>query len=389
MNEAVARAARQRDAGRRRSGGAAAPHWRPFQLAFILLNLAASPTRAHPDREIVDLLFFPTGGGKTEAYLGLAAFTIAHRRLTQSRASLGAGVAVLMRYTLRLLTLDQLSRAAGVVCALELMRESRTGARTAAPARRLADRDRPVGRLGRDAQPARQAGNGKRRTRPSRRVRRYQQDGPRGAGADQGLPVVRRRRSTRDSVRLRPERQRHRANMEIRCANTDCDFTGDRALPVADRRRADLSPPARLPDRDRRQVRRPALGRRGRRVLRPCRPARRLGLLRRGRRRARARRCNGASFDPPDLIIQDELHLITGPLGTVAGALRDGDRPARARAKSTASGVRPKIVASTATVRRARDADPRRCSAASAPQIFPPPGPDRRDSFFAAPVAAE
>ena len=75
----------------------------------------------HADREIVDLLFFPTGGGKTEAYLGLAAWTIAHRRITNS-GTLGAGVAVLMRYTLRLLTLDQLSRAAGVVCALELMR---------------------------------------------------------------------------------------------------------------------------------------------------------------------------------------------------------------------------------------------------------------------------
>ncbi len=66
-------------------------------------------------------MFFPTGGGKTEAYLGLAAFVIAYRRLT-SPGLLGAGVAVIMRYTLRLLTLDQLARAAGVVCALELMR---------------------------------------------------------------------------------------------------------------------------------------------------------------------------------------------------------------------------------------------------------------------------
>ena len=67
------------------------------------------------------MLFFPTGGGKTEAYLGLAAYVIARRRLT-GPGVLGAGVAVIMRYTLRLLTLDQLSRAAGVVCALELMR---------------------------------------------------------------------------------------------------------------------------------------------------------------------------------------------------------------------------------------------------------------------------
>src|SRR5262249_16366876 len=83
MNGAIARAARQRDAGQ--GGDPAAqrsPKWRPFQLAFILLNLAGLQDRLHPDREAVDLLFFPTGGGKTEAYLGLAAWTIAHRRIT-------------------------------------------------------------------------------------------------------------------------------------------------------------------------------------------------------------------------------------------------------------------------------------------------------------------
>jgi hypothetical protein len=82
---------------------------------------ARAPVHARPARRDQVPLFFPTGGGKTEAYLGLAAWTIAHRRITNS-GTLGAGVAVLMRYTLRLLTLDQLSRAAGVVCALELMR---------------------------------------------------------------------------------------------------------------------------------------------------------------------------------------------------------------------------------------------------------------------------
>ncbi len=77
----------------------------------------------------VDLLFFPTGGGKTEAYLGLAATAIVLRRVL-SRDAKGkptaqeCGVSVLMRYTLRLLTLDQLGRAAGLVCALELKRKA-------------------------------------------------------------------------------------------------------------------------------------------------------------------------------------------------------------------------------------------------------------------------
>ena len=149
------------------------PQWRPFQLAFILLNMAGLIDRTHADRETADLLFFPTGGGKTEAYLGLAAFVIAHRRLSGSGV-LGAGVAVIMRYTLRLLTLDQLARAAGVVCALELMRTDPANVdETRTPtARRLADRDRPVGRLRRIAEQARRQREADETTAVGR-VRRY------------------------------------------------------------------------------------------------------------------------------------------------------------------------------------------------------------------------
>jgi hypothetical protein len=98
------------------------PTWRPFQLAFILMNLPGIADPPHDDREVVDLLFFPTGGGKTEAYLGLAAFTLLLRRLRNPGVG-SAGVTVLMRYTLRLLTLDQLSRASTLICALELERQ--------------------------------------------------------------------------------------------------------------------------------------------------------------------------------------------------------------------------------------------------------------------------
>ncbi|MER7845125.1 DISARM system helicase DrmA [Kitasatospora sp. NPDC096077] len=107
--------------------------WRPFQLAFVLLNLASLTSPGHPDRgadaeAVVDLLFFPTGGGKTEAYLGLAAYTFALRRLqgvigSGDEARSGeAGVGVLMRYTLRLLTAQQFQRAAALVAAAEVLR---------------------------------------------------------------------------------------------------------------------------------------------------------------------------------------------------------------------------------------------------------------------------
>jgi hypothetical protein len=80
--------------------------WYPFQLAFILLNLPSTtdlnhPERSHPNDAVADLLWFPTGGGKTEAYLGLTAYAIGLRRLqgvVEGRDGLH-GVAVLMRYT--------------------------------------------------------------------------------------------------------------------------------------------------------------------------------------------------------------------------------------------------------------------------------------------------
>ncbi|MCW3052013.1 MAG: helicase domain protein, partial [Chthonomonadales bacterium] len=103
--------------------------WRPFQLAFILLNLPGITGLDHPDRQTTpnataDLLWFPTGGGKTEAYLGLTAYTLAIRRLQGVVAGRSgeAGVAVLMRYTLRLLTLQQFQRATTLICACEAIR---------------------------------------------------------------------------------------------------------------------------------------------------------------------------------------------------------------------------------------------------------------------------
>src|SRR6266540_987246 len=121
----MAAAARRRTAMAEKKDPAAVPPpaWRPFQLAFLLMNLKGIIDPHHDDREIVDLLFFPTGGGKTEAYLGLAALTLVYRRLSRPGIA-SAGLSVLMRYTLRLLTLDQLARAAALICALELERES-------------------------------------------------------------------------------------------------------------------------------------------------------------------------------------------------------------------------------------------------------------------------
>lgn len=380
MNRAMEMAARQRNsAGSGHPPEAmAAPTWRPFQLAFILLNLSGLSEKQHDDRKIVDLLFFPTGGGKTEAYLGLAAFTIALRRMT-GPGLLGAGVSVIMRYTLRLLTLDQLGRAAGLICALELMRtdpEYQENGRAL-----LGDWPIEIGLwVGSDASPNVLGGKGNSGDGTAvKRVRNYK------TGRDKRAPAPIKQCPwcatpfSPDSFHCVPNSDLPQ-NLELRCTNVACAFTGDRALPIvivdeAIYRRlpvfiiATVDKFAALPWKGEAGSffghvdRYDATGFYGAAEPSKGRPL-----------------PNGFTLDPPDLIIQDELHLISGPLGTVAGLYEAAiDRLA------SRGSVGPKIVASTATVRRASD-QIKALFHRPRTEIFPPPGVSRTDSFFAVTV---
>ncbi|MCF1596672.1 helicase-related protein [Streptomyces muensis] len=312
----------------------AAGQWRPFQIAFMLLCLAGIDDREHRDRRISDLLWFPTGGGKTEAYLGLIALTSFLRRIRKGVD--GGGVTVLMRYTLRLLTLQQFERAAILLCAMERMRR-----RTP----ELGREEFSVGMwVGRSATPNTLAVAGTKLDELRRNLdKRLATENPVQLHA---CPWCGIRLDARNY-----EVDEDAKRMYVRCPGADCDFTDGLPVHLIDEAVYDARPTLVIATVDKF-------------ASMPWRPA------------------TSALFNrdddpdggtpPPDLIVQDELHLISGPLGTLTGLYETA---------VDALSDRPKVIASTATIRRA--ADQGRHLFAREVRQFPPAGLDARDSWFA------
>ena len=370
MNRVMARANRQRGSTLNGKPPAEqrAPGWRLFQLAFVLLNLEGLASPTHPDRPVVDLLFFPTGGGKTEAYLGLAAFAIARRRLANPGLA-GAGLSVVMRYTLRLLTLDQLQRAAGLVCALELERANKG---------RLGTWPIEIGLwVGGGATPN---SLGSSKNNKEGTAVRWLQDHKKGGPAPAPLKNCPwcGEELRPDSFQIRPHLSAPQ-RLDIRCYGVDCPFSGEQRLPIIV---VDDEIYRRLPAFMIATVDKfagvPWEGRAGA-FFGHVEREDDTGFY--GADEPRAGRPMVAALRPIDLIIQDELHLISGPLGTIAGLYETAFDLLASR---TINGERrgPKIVASTATVRRA-ETQIRNLFGRDRTAIFPPPGVGRDDSFFA------
>ncbi len=309
--------------------------WRPFQLGFQLLSLAGlarpgSDSSFAEQRATMDLLWFPTGGGKTEAYLALIAFVLFHRRLRQEGSpDDGRGVAVLMRYTLRLLTVQQFERASRLVLACEWMRRDANNRGDTS----LGEEAFSIGLwVGRGATP----NTVEEARREDGRLKARQLVRCPACRSDECLKWD----AAPDSNRYIVESTGH-----------TCPFQGT-GLPVH------------TIDEE----------------IYAAAPSLLIGTIDKFAQIVRNERTHqilgGGETQPPELIIQDELHLISGPLGTIAGLYESAlDQ------LCTWNGLPPKVIGSTATIRRADD-QVRALFRRKVAQ-FPPPVLDSHDSCFA------
>jgi hypothetical protein len=354
------------------------PSWRPFQIAFILQSLTGIVEPTHDDRDICDLLWFPTGGGKTEAYLGLAAFTMALRRLRgeQDGKRGDAGVNVIMRYTLRLLTIQQFQRAATLICACEKIRQEQPERWGHVPFR--------IGLwVGGKSTP----------NDFDEVVKDLTETNPGGRTPIQlvscpwcGSPL-----GKKDYF---PDKRRRR--LIIGCSRRECDFhrtnNPDGIPALVNDEEIYRYLPAMLIGTVDKFARLPWVGETQTLFGNVKSELDLWGFTCEGESERmigfRNQVLGGTTpvvkdqreLLPPELIIQDELHLIGGPLGTMVGIYETAiDYLASREIRGKLVG--PKVIASTATIRRAEDQV--KLLFARKLAIFPPPGLVSGDSFFA------
>lgn len=326
--------------------------WRPFQLAFVLMNLRSMYDKDCTERGIVDLIWFPTGGGKTEAYLGLSAYTIFIRRLLNKEDK---GTAILMRYTLRLLTAQQYERASAMICACDLIRKEHE---------ELFGKNRIT--IGLWVGSSTTPNSVKEAVKAYEKLYRGEGDNPfvmlkcPWCGAQMG-PVSKGHNQWELPGYRKVPKPKKSFGFAFRCHNHKCDFsTDDLPLFVVDESIYDETPTL-------------LLGTVDKFAMLPFRP--------------RAQKLfgydNGVKKTSPDLIIQDELHLISGPLGSMVGHYETLISELCAT-RTPVGETHPKIIASTATISRAKEQCHALygCDRESVFQ-FPPSGLDAGNSFFA------
>jgi hypothetical protein len=328
-------------------------NWRPFQIAFVLANLPELIEPTRDTRSLVDLIFFPTGGGKTEAYLGAAAVSLLARRLRNPQDT---GTDTLMRYTLRLLTAQQFLRAASLICVLEDIRSRR--------ADELGNDSFGIGVwLGGTSTPnswkQALAALGKLRRDPQAQNLFLLLRCP-WCGTQMGVKPGARRGGQEIIGYVQVGKR-----VVFRCIDTQCRYSGRKGMPVH------------VVDEDIYEVR-PSIiiGTVDKFAMMAWRPqvGRLFGLNDVGTR----------EVSPPSLIIQDELHLISGPLGSMVG-LYEPVIDELCTDRRHYPPVPPKIIASTATIRRYED-QILGLFGRDKVALFPPHGLEEGHSFFAEPA---
>lgn len=305
--------------------------WYPFQLAFFVQEICSFANPEGEERKDVDLLWFPTGGGKTEAYLGIAAFVIFLRRLRKGAD--GDGVTVLMRYTMRLLTFQQFERASSLICACESIRKKEhiaggeigigLWAGQALTPNKIEDADKIL-KGGDSGDFGYEIGNPVQITRCPHC----------------GAPITAENYSC----------NKRESRMLIKCSSEKCEFKNGLPIYLIDEEIYKYTPTYIVATIDKfAQVA----------IKEECGSL--FGLTKKY---------------PPELIIQDELHLISGPLGTITGLYE-----AAISKLCNRDGINVKVIASTATIRNAKE-QILGLYAAGYTQ-FPPQGININDSFFA------
>lgn len=328
--------------------------WRAFQIAFLLMAIESTANPENPDREIVELIWFPTGGGKTEAYLGLVAFSLFLRKL---RNPDDQGVHVIMRYTLRLLTAQQFLRASRLICAMEFIRATENFP--------LGEKPFAIGMWvgGSNTPNTRQEAIRTLRAL-DKSIKHVQStfvlDRCPWCGAQMGL-------LDEDQIKKGAKFSRVQGYIQsgdsviFKCTDIDCDYSKNK-LPilVIDEDIYD-NPPSMV------------IGTVDKFAMLAWKPQARslFGIGKDGNRIS----------NPPGLIIQDELHLISGPLGSMVG-LYESLIEELCTDRRQAIPIRPKIISSTATIRRYQE-QINALYARDQVSLFPPPGLEDGDSFFA------
>ncbi|HHT95021.1 MAG TPA: helicase-related protein [Clostridia bacterium] len=334
--------------------------WRPFQLAFLLMSINSVSEDASAERDIVDLIWFPTGGGKTEAYLGLTAFTIFYRRLAHPDSY--AGTSVIMRYTLRLLAAQQFTRASTLICACEYIRRDSLRRNPRYKSYPLGEDDITIGLwIGGEHTPNK---NKEAKDCLEKLIKSTADNIRENKDKYNKFQVLKcpwcGTKLVKDKNRINQRldgqfgyRMRNGNYFELFCPQESCFFNQVGKLPIQIiDEELYKSPPTLL------------FGTVDKFAMLPWKKeiGSFFGL--------------NNSNRSPELIIQDELHLISGPLGTMVGLYETA-----IDALCSSKGIKAKIVASTATIRRAAE----QCSALYNREVaqFPQPGLDAEDSFFA------